>query len=99
MLNMLIRTLAESDTENLLVQLAMENSARTGKSFDQRAIDNVAKEIQQDIDQGEARRVYDSPSKGVLWGWEVSGYVWTKAIATGTFLMMGNLEFFKRTFR
>jgi ferredoxin len=79
---------ADSNTENLLVQLAMENSARTGKSFDQRAIDNVAKEIQQDVDTSAARRVYDTPSKGVLWGWEVPAYVWTKALATGTFLVM-----------
>src|SRR5688572_8376627 len=28
-----------------------------------------------------ARRVYDAPDKGVLWGWEVSAYVWTKAIS------------------
>jgi len=37
------------------------------------------------------RRVYDAPSKGVLWGWEVGAYVWTKAIAAGAFLipMMG----------
>lgn len=34
-----------------------------------------------------ARRVYDAPSKGVLWGWEVSAYVWTKAIAAGAFLV------------
>ncbi len=34
-----------------------------------------------------ARRVYDAPSKGVLWGWEVSAYVWTKAIATGALLV------------
>jgi len=80
--------LAESDTENLLVQLAMENSAKTGKPIDHRAIDNVAKEIQHDVDSQEARRVYDSPSKGVLWGWEVPAYVWTKAVSTGTFLMM-----------
>jgi Ni/Fe-hydrogenase subunit HybB-like protein len=79
---------ADSNTENLLVQLAMENSARTGKSFDQRAIDNVAQEIQQDVDTSAARRVYDTPSKGVLWGWEVPAYVWTKALATGTFLVM-----------
>lgn len=32
-----------------------------------------------------ARRVYDAPSKGVLWGWEVSAYVWTKAISAGAF--------------
>ena len=82
------KRVTESDTENLLVQLAMENSARTGKSIDQRAIDNVTQEIQQEVDSAKARRVYDSPSKGVLWGWEVPAYVWTKAIATGTFLMM-----------
>jgi Fe-S-cluster-containing dehydrogenase component/formate-dependent nitrite reductase membrane component NrfD len=34
-----------------------------------------------------ARRVYDSPQKGVLWGWEVAAYVWTKAIAAGAFLV------------
>ena len=41
----------ESDTENLLIQLAMENSARSGKPIDQRSIDKVAKEIQQDLDE------------------------------------------------
>jgi hypothetical protein len=82
------KRVAESDTENLLVQLAMENSAKTGMPLDHRAIDNVAKEIQDNVDTTEARRVYDSPSKGVLWGWEVPAYVWTKALATGTFLMM-----------
>jgi Fe-S-cluster-containing dehydrogenase component/formate-dependent nitrite reductase membrane component NrfD len=35
----------------------------------------------------EARRVYDSPNKGILWGWEVSGYVLTKAISAGAFLV------------
>ncbi|HSR70038.1 MAG TPA: 4Fe-4S dicluster domain-containing protein [Acidobacteriota bacterium] len=34
----------------------------------------------------EARRVYDAPDKGVLWGWEVSGYIWTKALSAGLFL-------------
>lgn len=33
------------------------------------------------------RRVYDAPDKGVLWGWEVAAYVWTKAIAAGAFLI------------
>jgi formate-dependent nitrite reductase membrane component NrfD len=31
--------------------------------------------------------VYDAPGKGVLWGWEVSAYIWTKAIAAGAFLL------------
>lgn len=35
-----------------------------------------------------ARRVYDAPSKGVMWGWEVSAYIWTKAIAAGAFLVI-----------
>ena len=34
----------------------------------------------------QSRRVYDSPGKGVLWGWEVAAYIWTKAIAAGAFL-------------
>ena len=34
-----------------------------------------------------ARKVYDAPNKGVLWGWEVSAYVLTKAIATGAFIL------------
>ena len=33
------------------------------------------------------RRVYDAPDKGVLWGWEVSAYIWTKAIAAGAFIL------------
>jgi Fe-S-cluster-containing dehydrogenase component/formate-dependent nitrite reductase membrane component NrfD len=34
-----------------------------------------------------ARRVYDAPNKGILWGWEVSAYILTKAIAAGAFLV------------
>ncbi len=34
-----------------------------------------------------ASKIYDSPGKGILWGWEVSGYVWTKGIAAGAFLV------------
>ncbi len=37
--------------------------------------------------QKKARKVYDAPSKGVLWGWEVSAYILTKAIATGAFIL------------
>lgn len=40
-----------------------------------------------DLMLGKSRRVYDAPDKGVLWGWEVSAYVFTKAIATGAFLL------------
>ena len=32
------------------------------------------------------RRAYDAPQKGVLWGWQVSGYLWTKSIAAGAII-------------
>ena len=34
-----------------------------------------------------AKTVYDTPDKGILWGWEVSAYVWTKAISAGAVLV------------
>jgi formate-dependent nitrite reductase membrane component NrfD len=34
-----------------------------------------------------AKEVYNTPDKGILWGWEVSAYVWTKAISAGAFLV------------
>jgi Fe-S-cluster-containing dehydrogenase component/formate-dependent nitrite reductase membrane component NrfD len=40
-----------------------------------------------DVLTGDKRRVYDAPGKGILWGWEVSTYVWTKAISAGAFLV------------
>lgn len=46
--------------------------------------------------QKKARRVYDAPSKGVLWSWEVSAYILTKAIAAGAFFLpiFGDYLFF-----
>ena len=40
-----------------------------------------------DVLTGKAQRVYDTPDKGILWGWEVSAYVFTKAVAAGAFLI------------
>ncbi len=40
-----------------------------------------------DVLNGKARRVYDTPDKGILWGWEVAAYVTTKAVAAGAFLI------------
>lgn len=40
-----------------------------------------------DVLSGKARRVYDTPDKGILWGWEVTAYVFTKAIAAGVILI------------
>ena len=41
-----------------------------------------------DVMRGKPRRAYQAPSKGIMWGWEVSGYVWTKAISAGSFLVL-----------
>ncbi len=41
-----------------------------------------------------ATRNYDQPDKGILWGWEVSGYVVTKAISAGLILVMLLSRFF-----
>lgn len=30
-----------------------------------------------------SKEVYNTPDKGALWGWEVSSYIWTKAISAG----------------
>ena len=40
------------------------------------------------MEKANAKRVYDTPDKGILWGWEVSGYVFTKAIAAGAVLVL-----------
>jgi len=41
-----------------------------------------------DVLLGKGRRAYDVADKGILWGWEVSAYVFTKAIAAGAFLVL-----------
>ena len=41
-----------------------------------------------------ARRAYDAPDKGILWGWEVPAYVWSKAIASGLVLVFMVLYLF-----
>jgi formate-dependent nitrite reductase membrane component NrfD len=40
------------------------------------------------MEQANPKRVYDTPDKGILWGWEVSGYVFTKAISAGAVLTL-----------
>lgn len=64
------------DGDNLLAALADEKT--TG--VPQKSVDVL-------MNNGSPRRVYDAPNKGLLWGWEVSGYVFTKAIAAGVFLV------------
>ncbi len=64
----------EADVIAMAKQLAGDSGQSTGKRQIEVIMEN-------------AKRVYDSPNKGVLWGWEVSAYIWTKAIAAGAFLL------------
>lgn len=48
----------------------------------------------QDARKPAPRRVYDAPSKGAVWGWEVPAYVWSKGIASGVFLLLFLLTLF-----
>ncbi len=66
------------------------NSVAAGdllKSGPQKSVDVLMGNSPSGAGGGEPRRVYDAPDKGLLWGWEVSAYIWTKAIATGAFLV------------
>jgi Fe-S-cluster-containing dehydrogenase component/formate-dependent nitrite reductase membrane component NrfD len=40
------------------------------------------------LESNDARRIYDTPDKGILWGWEVAGYVMTKAVSAGVLLVL-----------
>jgi Fe-S-cluster-containing dehydrogenase component/formate-dependent nitrite reductase membrane component NrfD len=64
--------------------------ARFAEERVRRSTDQTAPQALYQIEarkKNQPRRVYDAPAKGVLWGWEVSAYILTKAIATGAFLL------------
>jgi len=77
--------LSGADTPSMIVQLALEMKMKDANPRDQAIIHDVMSQLS-DMSP-KAKRVYDAPSKGVLWGWEVSAYIWTKGIASGTYLM------------
>lgn len=77
--------LGAADNDALLLQLALERKAADAAPRDRAIIRDVAATLADDSPQ--AKRAYDAPSKGVLWGWEVSAYIWTKAIASGTYFV------------
>lgn len=66
------------DGEDIIAQTLKVNGSESNGTGSTRSVDVLL---------GTTKRVYDVPGKGILWGWEVSGYVWTKAIAAGAFLV------------
>ena len=77
--------LGEADTTSMIVQLALEKKARSSAPRDQAIIKDVMERLADE--SGSTKRIYDQPSKGILWGWEVSAYIWTKGIAAGTYVV------------
>lgn len=87
-----------ADTHSMIVQLALQRKAEESNPRDRAVIHDVMETLaarnssgtsggDDNSSTGSAKRVYDQPSKGVLWGWEVSAYIWTKGIASGTYLV------------
>lgn len=83
--------IAKADPITMVKQLSgnnRNNDSTPGKALpDSEASQGNGNPIT-DLLRTKARRVYDAPAKGILWGWEVSAYVWTKGIAAGSFLLV-----------
>ena len=74
--------LMHSNDDINLLQMSIDNELQSAYQKKETENPNYI-----DVLSGKARRVYDTPDKGILWGWEVSAYVTTKAIAAGAFLV------------
>lgn len=72
------------NADDLAAQLSAQN---TSKAITYSGASKKSVEVL--MEAAKARRVYDTPDKGILWGWEVSAYVLTKAIASGAILIPG----------
>ena len=88
--------LQKSDPQKMVQQLAGKSNGNTwvGDEENQVLVPGVGDqktflEKAHDVLREKARRVYDAPQKGVMWGWEVSGYIITKAISAGALLIPG----------
>jgi formate-dependent nitrite reductase membrane component NrfD len=81
-----------SDPQSMTEQLAQSIASEPDNGHPPdvlRGDDNKASAHNQDAGPSWERnkKVYDAPDKGVVWGWEVSAYVWTKGIAAGALLI------------
>ncbi len=87
------KRMAESDREEMAAELQEGQGGKRWVGEESDVLvppgDDDKKMLQKALQvvKERARRVYDAPSEGVVWGWKVSAYIWTKAIATGAFLM------------
>jgi len=78
--------MSQADSAKMAQQLAGKND-EDGVIIPAGGNQQKMQQKARDVIREKARRVYDAPGKGELWGWEVSAYVWTKAISSGAFLV------------
>ena len=80
------KRLDAADTPSMVVQLALEMKAKEANPRDRAIIHDVMAKLDQEA--GKPKRVYDAPSKGILWDREVAGYLVTKSAAAGLYILM-----------
>jgi len=76
------RTAPALDALNKFLSLGDKQGVWEPEDADEKYKKN-AEQLRQELASGKSRRSYDSPGKGVLWGWQVTSYLWTKAISAG----------------
>jgi Fe-S-cluster-containing dehydrogenase component len=90
--------LNQADTPSMIVQLALEMKAKDANPRDRAIIHDVMEKLNSE-NAPKATRSYDAPSKGILWDWDVAGYLVTKSAAAGLYILLmagillGKLEF------
>ena len=90
--------LNQADTPSMIVHLALEMKAKEANPRDRAIIHDVMEKLNSE-NTSKATRSYDAPSKGILWDWDVAGYLVTKSAAAGLYILLmasillGKLEF------
>ena len=79
--------LNQADTPSMIVQLALEMKAKDANPRDRAIIHDVIEKLESQKTPT-ATRSYDAPSKGILWDWDVAGYLVTKSAAAGLYILM-----------
>jgi len=77
----------QNDPLEMTDQLAEQKVPQDQVSFDVSDQEIPKKSVEVLMQKGNSKRVYDTPDKGILWGWEVSAYLLTKGIAAGVVLV------------
>ncbi len=81
---------ARSNPEDMVRQLSGKENGQVLRDGSNGRVEQGGQDTESGNGTGKkaaARRVYDAPDKGVLWGNDVAAYVWTKAVSAGAFLI------------